>query len=112
MKVTTRRIERLTIELEPGDNHYYIPNPFSRSFYMEPTQVVAEFTSDAPDVWQAIRSATVTGQRYRHMADGTIKKVGPGRGPRVDEPATWNFPSRTSMPHDLAQLLYDAYLAR
>jgi hypothetical protein len=112
MRVTTRRIDRLTIELEPGDGHYYVPNPYSKSFYVEPVSVVAEYDSDASLFDAAILRAKVTGQGYRHMASGEIKKVGPGRGPRPELPTTMEFPSRNSMSEGLLKLLYDAWLRR
>lgn len=112
MKVSTRRIDRLTIDLEPGDSRYYVPNPFSQSFYIEPTQVIAEYDRDEADPLKRILRAEVTGQRYRHMASGEIKKVGPGRGGWVEKPTTWELPSRASMPDGLLRLLHDAYLLR
>jgi hypothetical protein len=112
MRVTTLRINRLTIRLEPGDGHYYVPNPYSRSFYVEPAEVVAEYDSDQSLFDASIMRAEVTGQRYRHMASGEIRKVGPGRGPRTEEPTTLEFPSRNSMPEGLLKLLYDAWLRR
>lgn len=112
MKVTTRRIARLTIDVEPGDGHYYVSNPFHPSFYVEPVKVVAEYDADQSLFDTAILRATVTGQRFRHMASGEIKKVGPGRKPYVEEPTTWVFPASSSMPEDLLKLLRDAWIRR
>jgi hypothetical protein len=114
VNVTTRRIERLTIKLEPGDKYYHVPSPYSRRFYVVPASVVAEYDSGrfrSDGIRDAILTARVAGQRYRHMADGTVKAVGPGRGP-ASEPTIWEFPYRSSMPQDLVELLYDAYLRR
>lgn len=104
MKTSVQRIDRVTADFEPHDTYVQVPNPYHPAFYIVPTQVVVEFDHDEPDPDRAVLRATVTGQRWRMLLDGP-KPVGAKlRGPAWT-PTTWEFPSRRSMPHELATLV-------
>jgi hypothetical protein len=112
MDVTIRRIEELTIVLGPGDKRYYVTSPFSPSFHMYPDKVIARLDRGIPGVRASVIGAEATGQRLRLMASGEVKKVGPGRGMRADQPTTWEFRSHDSISRGLLDLVCDGWILR
>lgn len=113
MKTRTERIDRITAELEASDGHFQIPNNFQPQFYMEPTTITVELDSREPDFAKAIRRATITGQRYRVMASGNIKKVGGRRGGLETTPTDWTWPAGAqSMPRQLIELIREVSYRR
>jgi len=94
--------ETVRLVLDAEDPYYQVPNPFHHQFYVIPVSMEAEFDLDERDPIAALRRVRITGQRYRIMSDGTIKAVGPGRGP-ADEQTTWEF--RRSMGGDMDKMV-------
>lgn len=85
--------EKIHTRLEGDDPLVQVVNPYHPQFHVEPWEVTVEFDLYEPDAEKAVRHITVTGQRYRHMADGTFKRVSSGSSRRpADEPTVWSFP--------------------
>lgn len=93
--IVTGHTEIIQVDLDGGDPHYQVLNPFHPQFHVEPGHAEVEFALGEPDPGRALRGIRVTGQRYRVMADGMFKRVGPGRG-SPDELTTWYFPAGRS----------------
>lgn len=94
--------ETVRLVLDGDDPYYQVPNPYHPRFYLIPRSVEAEFDLDERDPLKALRRVRISGQRYRHMASGEIKAVGPGRGP-ADETTVWEF--RRSMGGDMDKMV-------
>lgn len=84
--------ETVRVDLDGDDPYYRVVNPFHPQFHVEPRHAEVEFALGELDRDKALRGIRVTGQRYRAMADGSFKRVGPGRG-NPDELTTWYFPA-------------------
>jgi hypothetical protein len=105
------RTEVIRLDISGDDPYCMVINPFHPRFHVEPKQVEAEFTLGEPDFGRALRGIRVTGQRYRSMADGSMRAVGPGRGP-AGEPTTWYFRAGASIHGDLERIAEAAWRER
>lgn len=110
MKTEILPIDRVTAW---PDGFYQVFNPFHPRFYVIPVKVVAEYDQRETNPQKAILKLTITGQRYRIMADGTQKPVGPGM-PRKDphEQTTWTFTGRQLLDGDVPKIIRHVYQDR
>jgi len=97
--------ETVRLVLDAEDPYYQVPNPYHSQFYVIPFSLEAEFDLDEMNPMTALRRIRITGQRFRIMADSTIKAVGPGRGP-ADEQTTWEF--QRSQGGDMDKMVFAA----
>jgi hypothetical protein len=102
----TSQSETVRLTMDGEDPYYHVPNPFHPQFYVVPVSMEAEFDlSERDDPVSALIRVRITGQRYRIMANGAAKAVGPGRGP-ASEQTTWEF--RRSMGGDMDKMVIAA----
>lgn len=105
MKHQRRVVDIVTTILEPGDPEYRIPNPFHPRFYLVPSSVMVTFNSTDTDPETSVRAVTVAGQRYRIMAHGPDKPVGPHQNRPDTHPSEFHFPTAASIPAALWPLI-------
>jgi hypothetical protein len=93
MKTHVIPIDRISAELEPHDGYFQVVNPFNPKFYLNVTKATVEFDRRESDPNRAVLSIALIGQRYRVMADGSHKPVGPGGGKDTRQQTVWDLPA-------------------
>lgn len=91
------RIRHIREVTASGFTYTQIHNPFMPRFYVVPTRVRLSVDLDKPFP-EGLISVSITGQRWRHLADGTEKMVPPGRRGTDTDPTTWDFGPEPATP--------------
>lgn len=91
------RIRHIREVTASGFTYTQIHNPFHNRFYVVPKTVTLAVDLDKPFP-EGLISVSITGQRWRHLADGSEKAVPPGRKGSDTEPTTWTFGAGHGIP--------------
>lgn len=102
MKLTIDKIDRVTVEYEPGTSELQVCNPRRPNFYLIAAKVVAEFDADNPSV-AGLRSVEVTGMDGRIRPSAGLKQIRLNLR-RRNNLATWKF-GGSQIPSELHPLL-------
>ena len=111
MRYDVQNIKRVTLTWEGHDAPAHVPQNYRRTNdWIVPNHVIVTFDTSQPEIERSLQGAVVTGQQFRMYASGDTKKRGPGRRYAEWEQTTWEWPTWRSMPHELQQIVRDAWL--